>query len=365
MGTFVAASLAGCLADDEDDEPTLDPDDPPAEPDSITVRAWGGVWEESLAEHVGETFTEETGIEVTYDNTDIEVTGSDIRSAVQDGREPPVNVNWSIVNFVHREYLQGLASPLHDEIVDHASEIRDIGHPDTDGFPYVGLYGYTYALCYNEAVLEEVQGHSEPVDSWEDLWDAQYEDWIGLYDDPVADGLYPVLAELADEDLGAADEMEDVWSLVEDIEPNIGYLGSDASLSTNLQEGEIAYAAGYLPNNLLTPIEEGEPVDWTIPDEGATWRMDCMYTPRGQSESELYWSQRFIDVACRRHVQAEWMDALAVPMFNENVEPLEWMDGDPAYPSTEAEFDQLIDTDLDAYVEHSPEWFDEVALLLA
>ncbi|MFW6385013.1 MAG: ABC transporter substrate-binding protein [Halodesulfurarchaeum sp.] len=361
---IVGTALAGCAGGGDGGGETGNGE--PEKPDSITVRAWGGVWQESLASAIGDPFTEETGIDVTYDNTDIQVTANKIRSAVEQEREPPVNVNWSIVAFVHREYRQDLAAPLDPEIITHADELLPMARPDVDGdLPYIGLYPYTYALTYNEETLEEVQGSSEPVSSWEELWDEQFEDWIGIYNDPPGDGLYPVLAELAGVELGPAEEMEPMWDLVRDLEPNIGFLGSDSSIPQNLQEGEIAYAAGYLPNNLLGPIDEGAPLGWTIPEEGAAVRMDCMYTPKNQPSEEEYWSQQFVDFALREENQRNWMEGLQVPMFNENVEPLEWMEGDPAFPTTEAEIDALLQTDLDVYTEYSPEWFERFSQIVS
>ncbi|MFW6458600.1 MAG: ABC transporter substrate-binding protein [Halodesulfurarchaeum sp.] len=359
------AGVAGCLGGEEDQQTPLDPDSPPEKPDSITVRAWGGVWEDSLATAVGEPFTEETGIEVTYDNTDIQVAQNDIQSAVEQGQTPPVNVNWSIVVFVHKEFRQGLARPLHPDIVTHAEQMRELAVPDVEEeLPYIGLYAYTYALGYNEAVLESVQGDRSPVDSWETLWDEEYEGWLGMYNDPPADGFIPVLAELAGVELGPAEEMEPVWELVESLDSNLGFLGSDASILQNIQEEEIAYALGYLPSNLSDVQEEGVPVGWTIPEEGATVRTDCLYTPRNQSESKLYWSQRFVDFALQSSQQATWMEQLQMPMLNENIDPLPWMEGDPAFPTSDSEIEDLLWTDLDTYTEHSGDWFSRVSQAL-
>ncbi|MFW6003549.1 MAG: extracellular solute-binding protein [Halanaeroarchaeum sp.] len=362
---LAVGGLAGCLGGGSETTTELDPDDPPEKPDSITVRAWGGVWQESLAAAVGDPFTEETGIEVDYDNSDIQVTQNNIRSAVDQDQSPPVNVNWTVLVFMHREYRQDLADPLHPDIVTHTEEMRDLARPDVDGrLPYIGLYPYTYALGYNEEALESVQGDPEPVASWETLWDDTYEGWLGMYNDPPADGFIPVLAELAGVDLGPAEEMGPVWDLVEDLAPNLGYLGSDSSILQNLQEGEIAYAAGYLPSNLITAKEEGVPVGWTIPEEGATVRTDCMYTPKNQSPGERYWSQVFVDFALRAENQSRWMEELQMPMLNENVEPLDWMADDPAFPTSDADFDALIAPDLDVYAEHSSGWFDRISQTL-
>ncbi|MFB6114337.1 MAG: extracellular solute-binding protein [Halodesulfurarchaeum sp.] len=356
---LVGGALAGCSGGGGGKQTTTRTTGVPEKPDSITVRAWGGVWQESLKKSIGDPFTEDTGIDVTYDNTNIQVTANKIRTAVNQNREPPVNVNWSIVAFVHREFRQGLAARLDPEVVTHADQLRPMAHPSVEGnLPYIGLYAYTYALAYNTETLKRVQGSSEPVQSWKTLWEDQYEKWIGVYNDPPGDGLYPVLAELAGVDLGPADEMGPVWDLVRELAPNIGFLGSDASIPQNLREGEIAYAAGYLPNNLLQPIEEGAPLGWTIPEEGATVRMDCMYTPKGQSAPKRYWSQKFIDYALRKENQERWMQGLKLPMFNKNVEPLSWMKGDPAFPTSQSEFDQLLQTDLDVYTRYSPTWFE-------
>ncbi|MEF8780605.1 MAG: substrate-binding domain-containing protein [Haloferacaceae archaeon] len=381
VGAIGLTGLAGCLGGGngdgdgggEDDGPDgdgetsrLDGDSEPDKPDSITVRAWGGVWQESLQSSVGDPFTEETGIDVTYDNSDIQVTANNIRSAVNQDREPPVNVNWSIVVFVHRAFRQGLTAPLSPEVVGNLDRMRGMAKPDVEGdLPYVGLYSYTYALCYNEEALESVEGSPDPVSSWDALTESQYEDWVGIYNDPPGDGLYPVLAELADVELGPADELDPMWEYLEEWKPSVGFLGTDASLLQNLREGEIAYAAGYLPNNVLQPKEEGEPLGWTVPEEGATVRMDCMYTPKNQTESELYWSQKFVDFALQRERQRDWMEGLQVPMLNDEVEPLEWMEGDPAFPTTDEEFDALLETDLDRYTEYSPEWFDRFSQVIS
>ena len=362
--TVGIAGLAGCLGADNDNgddtgdgDDTVDPDSPPEEPDSLTVRAWGGVWQESFEENVAVPFTEETGIEIVWDNTDAQTTRGEIRTAIDQDREPPVNVNWDLVTRTYQSYREGLHEPLDEDIVTNIDQMRDEARPDTgDELMFVNLYPYTYALCYNEDKLEDVQGDREPVESWNPLWDEQYENEHGIYNDPPGDGFFSVLAELADVELGPAEEMEPVWDLVEDLSPNIGYLGTDASIAEAIREGEITYALGYLPNNLREAQEDGEPVGWTIPEEGATVRMDSLSTPQNQSESELYWAQQFINTALDEDVQNNWMEHLQVPMLHQNVTPPDWMEDDPAFPTSDADFDDLLMMDMDVYAEYSPFW---------
>lgn len=336
----------------------------PEKPDSLTVRAWGGVWEESMRTSLAEPFTEETGIDVEFDNTEASVMQGQIRTALNQDRAPPINVDWGLVTLTHSSYRRELLEPIDPETLENAGNLRERGTPDVEGetWPYVNLYSYTYPVCYNTDQLEEVQGDTTPVESWETLWDSAYEDAVGIYE--RGDGLIPILAELTDTELGAADEMEPVWDELEGLQPNVGVIGDDTNLTQAIQEGQVAYNAAFLPTNLVSAKNDGEPFDWTVPDEGALARMDSLSVPRGQSESERYWAKQYVDYSLRTDVMQNWMEALQVPMLNSEVEPPEWMQGDPAFPTSSEDFDELLFTDLDVYAEHSSSWFERFDQLM-
>jgi len=333
----------------------------PEKPDSITVRAWGGVWEGSLAEHVGDAFTEDTGIDVQYDNTDRTVMQGDIRTAIQQDREPPVNVNWTVEPALHEEYLMGLAEPLDPDIVTNVNEMFDLAIPDVDDeLPYLVLYSYTYSLSYNEEAMERAHGTSEPPDSWADFKDPEFENEFGLYDNGY--GFWAVLSELTDTPLDS-DDLQPLYDEIEAFRSNVGHIGDDTSLTQSIREGEVA-AGPLLMNNLRGAFEEGDPVNWTIPEEGATAWGDGMYTPRNQSDSELYWSQVFINYAAAAENQEGWTEGLSLPMLNSNVEPLDYMVDDPAYPTSEEDFENLLTVDLDVYTEIKSELYEEFNVIM-
>jgi putative spermidine/putrescine transport system substrate-binding protein len=320
------------------------------------VRAWGGSWQGSVEESIVPAFTEDTCIDVEFDNTDRTTMQGQIRTAIQQDREPPVNVMWTVRTAAHTEYGQDLTDPLDPDVVTNMDQMFDLAMPNVDGDPpYLNLYSYSYALCYNEEELDSLQGNTDPVEAWETLKDEMYEGSLGVYDNGY--GLHPVLAALAGIELDA-DDYEPMWEQLRELEPSIGFIGDDTNLTENLRAGEIPYSQ-LLVNNIVDAVrEEDEPLGWAIPEEGTTAWQDAMYTPRNQPEGERYWSQVFINYAASEEVQNDWINTLGLPMLHENVEPPEWMADDPAFPTTQEQLDALLTPDPDVYLENQSEWYD-------
>src|SRR5919108_276529 len=66
----------------------------PEKPAELIVRAWGGVWVEALEAGVSKPFSEATGIAIKHDLTEDNELQPKLWSAVDQGRTPPVHVNW-------------------------------------------------------------------------------------------------------------------------------------------------------------------------------------------------------------------------------------------------------------------------------
>lgn len=361
--TVGSLAVAGCsdLLGGSTEDFELDPEDPPEKPDSITVRAWGGVWEDSIDEAIAEPFTEDTGIDVEYDNTERTVMQGDIQTAIQQDREPPVNVMWTVEPAAYEEHLMELPYPIEDGIVTNQQDLLDDAIPDVDGdLPYISLYSYTYAMSYNEEALEDVHGSPDPPCCWSSLQDEQWEGELAI--DNNGHGVWAPLAEMADTPLDS-DDLDPVYDELEDLEPAFGVIGNEPTMVEALRQGEVSVAL-MLMNNIFEYAEDGEPLGWTVPEEGATVRMDSMYTPRNQTESETYWSQEFINYAADEDVQETWTDLLGLPMANENAEPLDYMQDDPAYPTAEEDFEQLVAPDYEVYAENSSDWFEQFDIIV-
>ena len=321
----------------------------PAKPDSLTVRAWGGAWQDNLDEYVSQPFTEETGIEIEYDNASEDQTQAQIRTALQQDREPPVNVQWSLTKTSYQSYQLELIEPLDTEVAPNITNLLGAAKPTVDGaeWPFVNLYSYTYALTYNTD-----QVSSEPT-SWSMWWDDEWESDIGLY--PSGHGVTPVIAEMTDTEMGPVDEMEPVWEEYRDLKPNVGTIGEDSQLTQSLRQGEVSMAV-MLPANIVNAQDEGAPVDYTIPEEGARAGRDTMWIPRGQSESHTYWGQKYINTAASPANIGPWCVNLGVAPLSTDAEIPDWMVEDVAFPTNEEQFSQMITPPLDVLTEHEPDW---------
>lgn len=364
----VVGGLAGCLGGDDGDGGQASPtgqtdgmgttEGEPEKPDSLTVRAWGGIWQESLDEFVSTPFTEQTGIEIEYDNTLSQEMQSKIRTALNQDREPPVNVQWSLTPLSFRAFTSDLMVPLDTAIVTNLDNLLPPAKPETDTeWPFAKLYTYTYPLNYRTDFLDE------PPDSWEVLWNDEFQDSIGIYNDPPGDGFTPVVAQIAGDDLTTAGEMEATWDLYRDVAPNIVGLGDDTNLTQGLQEGEFQVVC-MLMNNTLNLKRDGAPVDWVIPKEGAQVKTDAMWIPNGQSESETYWGQKYINIAVAQETQGPWLEQLGVVPLADGAPVPDFMEEDPAFPTSEADFEQLIQVPTANYVQYSPEWAQKVQEIL-
>jgi len=164
-GSAVALSgLAGCTG-------VLDDGD-----DTLTVAVYGGVFQEVMDEVLFEPFNEEVDFEVeSQEQPTAEEALSQYQSAVGAG-EAPVDV--AIMSTIG--VLRGINSDLW-HIWDDDGGFENLQYISDDlieeregGIASIGALSWYINLVQNTEVYEE------PIDSWEALWDDEYEDSLGL-----------------------------------------------------------------------------------------------------------------------------------------------------------------------------------------
>jgi len=246
----------------------------------------------------------------------------------------------------YRSYQMELMEPLNADVVSNLDGLLPASQPQVEGvdWPFVNLYSYTYALAYNTD-----QVSSEPT-SWNVWWEDQWEFHRPL---PGGSGVTPVVAKMTGTEMGPVEEMTPVWDKYRELKPNVGTIGDDSHLTQNLRQGEVSMAV-MLPANIINAQDEGAPVDYTIPEEGARAGRDTMWVPTNQDDKYVYWGQQFINTRRRRRepraVVREPRRRAASPGGRDP----QWMKDSVAFPTSEEQFNQMITVPLDPSSSTSP-----------
>lgn len=321
-------------------------EDKPAE---LIVRAWGGVWVEALEQGVSKPFTEATGIAVRHDLTEDNELRPKIWAAVDQGRVPPIHVNWDTSTNATKSALRGVTEDLGDlaNLKDMLPAARPAGF---DGVPLVNMYSYVYVLAYRDAAFPD-----GAPDTWQVLLDPRFKGRVALYDDGI--GFHPA-AQIAGggrfEDIPG--NMEPAWGFIRKLKAQSPLLGEDPDFTTWFQNGEIDLACTIL-SNARAARQNGIAVSWTVPKEGAKVDTDGMWVPKGLPANELYWAKEYVNFAMSQEAQQEWTSVLGLPGLRPGLTPPPDLKGDPAYPSSPEDFQRLISVPTKILVEHEADWF--------
>ncbi|WP_416356179.1 ABC transporter substrate-binding protein [Aureimonas phyllosphaerae] len=321
----------------------------PEKPAEIIVRAWGGSWVEALKAGVSDPFTKATGIAVRHDLTEDNEIQPKVWAAVAQKRVPPIHINWDTTTNATKSALRGVTEDLSD--LPNLKGVTELAKPvGLDGYPIVDTYGYVYVLAYRPAAFPD-----GPPTSWKAMLDPKFKGRIALYNDGIG---FHFPAQVAGggklEDIPA--NMQPAWDFIAKVKEQQPLLGEDPDFTTWFQNGEIDLACT-ISTNAREAKKNGIDVAWVVPEEGAKFDTDGLWIPKGLPENELYWAKKYIDMAIGKDSQQVWLDGLGLPGVVPGLTPPADLAGDPSYPTTPEDFQNLIRISSKVQVENEAEWF--------
>ena len=321
----------------------------PAKPAELIVRAWGGSWVDALKAGVSDPFTAATGIAVRHDLTEDNEIRPKLWSAIEQGRVPPIHVNWDTTTNATKSALKGYTVDLAD-LPNLATTLETSKPVGLDGYPIVNTYGYVYVLAYRTAAFPEGAPKSLQV-----LLDPKFKGRIALYNDGIG---FHFPAQVAGggklEDIPA--NMQPAWDFIAKVKEQAPLLGEDPDFTTWFQNGEIDLAVT-ISTNAREAKKNGIDVAWTVPEEGAKYDTDGLWVPKGLPDNELYWAKQYVNFAISKDAQQIWCDGLGLPGVAQGLTPPADLVGDPSYPTKAEDFAKLIRISPQVQVEHESEWF--------
>lgn len=268
--------------------------------DSLTVSVFGGAFKDILDDALFAPFEEETGI-----TTQSEAQGGaaevipNLEGAVRSGNAPVdllimtvpgalrgINSDlwhrWSADEFENTQYLE-------DDLI-----TRDDG--DIIG---VGSMGWFINLVHNTEEFDS------PLTSWNELWDAQYEEQLAMMSPAVTGFLPDITAEVrlsGQEMLQTEEGIREVFQELSGIVPQSAlWYTNEANFQSRLASGEIPGGMLYHDITRVLRVTQDAPVESTFPDEGAVLGSGRWVSPRTTENTEA--ARQLIDYASRPEVQ--------------------------------------------------------------
>jgi putative spermidine/putrescine transport system substrate-binding protein len=294
---------------------------PSTKPDKLVVRSWADPFSTAIGDYPGKAFTDETGIAVQFDFTDVGEIHTKVQQSVEAGRRPPVDVVYTVGSLAVLGDVQELAVPLDLSVVSNYSSLTAAGKALADPPAYVHIYSHSFPFIF---ATERIQ--LQPGISWNDLYDPKYRGKIHA-DYLYSGAIYPI-AKIVGVDVQTGD-MTPVWDKLSQLRPNIGSVGDDTVFIEAMKSGEVDF--GYtLVANALALKDAGVDVDWVAAAEGVSVTVDSMYVPKLLPDDVTYWAQVFINTVLDAKQQSDFTAALATVPTNKDAVPADFMKSDPS-----------------------------------
>ncbi|MCL9813408.1 ABC transporter substrate-binding protein [Natranaeroarchaeum aerophilus] len=249
--------LAGCLGDEETDEPT--------ESNPLEVEFFGGVFQEVLDEHLIEPFREDTGIPVESSAGTSAGEPLQLQQAVQAGEAPIDLVAASPVNRIRGERLGNWYTYEESDLPNIDNAVDDLVSYDQESGAVsgVGAYGWFGTIVSQTDLLDE------EVTSWEALWE---QDHTWALSESSQTTLLDITAEVffdGAETLDTEDGLVEVMEKIQEVTDNVGvWYDGEAEAQQALLDENVEVASLFHDVTLVME-DDGAPVSTNFPEEGA------------------------------------------------------------------------------------------------
>ncbi len=275
---LAAATLAGCGGSSS-----------VSEDQKLYVYNWG----EYIDPDVLDMFTEETGIEVVYDEFE---TNEIMYPKIAAG-----GVNYDVVcpsdYMIERMIEEDLLSELNYDNIPNISNIDTTYLDQAKQFDPENKYSVPYCwgtvgILYNKTMVDE------PIDSWSVLWDEKYKDNI-LMQDSVRDAFGVALKSLG-YSLNSTDETEldAAKDLLIEQKPLVQAYVID-QVRDKMIGNEAAIGVIYSGEAIFTQRENPD-LEYVIPKEGTNVWIDSWVIPKNAEHKEN--AEKFINFLCRADI---------------------------------------------------------------
>lgn len=265
--------------------------------DNVTLTVYN--WGEYMDPDILTQFEDETGIHINYE---VFPTNEEMYVKLTKG-----GTNYDLIfpsdYMISRLIEEDMLVPLDfDKLPNYQYEQErfhnmEYDPDDTYSVPY--FWG-TLGILYNTKLV------SEPVDSWNALWDEQYAGQIVMLDS-VRDSFAPALS-LLGYSLNTTDpgQLQEAQALLAEQKPLVMAYAVDEII--DMMIGEEAVLGLAWSGQAMSTIDGNPDIAYVVPKEGSNVWVDCMVIPK--TSQHIDEAHQFIDYLCRPDIaqqNTEWV----------------------------------------------------------
>lgn len=255
----------------------------PADGKVVDVYNWG----EYIDESIFATFKEETGITVNYTTF---ATNEELYAKLKSGGamyDVIIPSDYMISRMIEEDMLEKLD---YQNIPNYASideRFAKTEYDPTNEYSVPYMWG-TVGIVFNKTKV------TEPVDSWQVLFDKQYAGQILMFDN--SRDAFGIALKLLGYSFNTTDEAQinEAYTLLQQQKPLVQAYVMDQIFDK--LAGDEAIMGPYYAGDAITMIEENPDLSFVVPKEGANTFIDAMCIPKGATHKAE--GEAFINFMC-------------------------------------------------------------------
>ncbi len=268
--------------------------------EELTVSAWGGFFEETLAAEIYPGFTAETGITVnSIAQPEDSAWMTQLMAAARAG-QAPADLSLVVDEVLIRGNEVGLWAELDpanmagtESLIDGYVKLNDAGNAFAVG-----------ALAFYTTFVTNTDYAADAPASWAELWEDKWDGKLGIVTAPNS-GLMEVTAETffgGVEIMETREGLEQVIAKIAELKPQVSlWYRDEGQFQQQLENGELNAGLYYHDVTMLS-IWDGLPVASTFPAEGGIVSDAYWVVPRDSENVEA--AEKFLDYMSRPETQA-------------------------------------------------------------
>ena len=268
--------------------------------EELTVSAWGGFFEETLAAEIYPGFTEETGIAVNSIAQPEDSAWMTQLMAAARANQAPADLSLVVDEVLIRGNEVGLWAELDpanmagtENLMDGYVKLNDAGNAFAVG-----------ALAFYTTFVTNTDYAADAPASWAELWDDKWDGKLGIVTTPNS-GLLEVTATTffgGTEIMETREGLEQVIAKIAELKPQVSlWYRDEGQFQQQLENGELNAGLYYHDVTMLS-IWDGLPVASTFPAEGGIVSDAYWVVPRDSDNVEA--AEKFLDYMSRPETQA-------------------------------------------------------------